>query len=152
MIKITLVLGAALALAACGAAHPTASAPTPSQAPVPVVAPPAASTSPTVSPPGSSAASVDPCPVGERTLLKALNGTDVARRGGDPTTLIRIKCYKGYAVARDGAPKPGTDAAYFLFGFKRPQNVWVALTLGTGDYCDGYILDRDIKQHLGEGC
>jgi hypothetical protein len=30
--------------------------------------------------------------------------------------------------------------------------VWVALNLGTGDYCRGYILDRSIKEHLGEGC
>jgi hypothetical protein len=164
LLKIGLVAGAALALSACGSGRPGADAPTPSQAPAPVVAPattepaptesaaPAASTSPTVSPPGSSAASVNPCPVSEKTLLKALKGTDVGRRGGDPTKLIQIKSYRGYAVARDGAPRPGTDAANFLFGFKHPQNVWIALTLGSGGYCDGYVLDRSIRQHLGDGC
>jgi hypothetical protein len=162
--KISLVAGTALALSACGSASPTGSAPSPGQAPVTAVtASPTESVAPAPSrsvpssvpssaPPGLTAASVDPCPVGERTLLTALKGTDVAHRGGDPTKLIHIKCYRGYAVAQDGAPKPGTDAAYFLFGFKRPQDVWVALTLGSGDYCQGYILDRSIKDHLGEGC
>jgi hypothetical protein len=157
MIKFTLVVGAALALSACGAAgaaHSSAGAPTPRQTPAPVVAPttesasPAASTSPAASPPGSPVASVNPCPVSEKTLLKALKGTDAARRGGDATHLVRIKCYRGYATARNGAPRPGTDAGYYLFGFRRPQNVWVALNTGTAEYCAGYVLDTAVRQRL----
>jgi hypothetical protein len=159
LLKLGLVAGAALALSACGSGRPSADAPSPSratpiQAPAPVVAPsPTESTvpapaMPSASPPRSPAASVDPCPVSERTLLKALKGTDAARRGGDATHLVRIKCYRGYAVARNGAPRPGTDAGYYLFGYRRPQNVWVALNTGTADYCEGYVLDGAVRQRL----
>jgi hypothetical protein len=157
MIKITLLVGAALTLAACGAAQPTADPATPSQAETPVVAP-TPSTSPAASPPGSPSeagspvASADPCPVSEGTLLKALKGTDIGRAGGSPTKLINIKCYKGYAMARDGgSPGPG-ERAYFLFGFKSPQDVWVPLNVGTDDLCQRFVLDRTTREHLGEGC
>jgi hypothetical protein len=162
MIKITLVVGAALALAACGTAQPRADAPPPSQAPAPVIAPsptdsavptpPAASTSPTASPPGSPRASVNPCPVSERTLLKALKDSEIGRAGGSPTKLINIKCYKGYAMARDGSPPGPGERANFLFGFKSPQNVWVPLNVGTDDLCQRFVLDRTTRQHLGDGC
>ena len=114
----------------------------------PALAPAPAPVTPSASPPRSPAAAVNPCPVTERTLLKALKGTDAARRGGDATHLVRIKCYREDAVARNGAPKPGTDAGYDLFGFRRPQNVWVALNTGTADYCQGYVLDTEVRQRL----
>jgi hypothetical protein len=93
-------------------------------------------------------ASVHPGPVREYTHHTALKGSDAARRGGDATHLVRIKCYRGYATARNGAPKPGTDAGYYLFGFRRPQNVWVALNTGTAEYCAGYVLDTAVRQRL----
>lgn len=160
LFKIGLVAGAALALSACGSAQPSADAPAPSQAPAPAVAAPSptestasapatpAPVTPSASPPRSPAASVNPCPVSEQTLLKALKGTDAARRGGDATHLVRIKCYRGYATARNGAPRPGTDAGYYLFGYRRPQNTWVALNTGTADYCQGYVLDTAVRQRL----
>jgi hypothetical protein len=159
MIKLGFVIGAALALSACGASRSGEGAPAPGQAPVPVVAPsptgsaaPAPSSPPVASPPGSPKASVDPCPVSERTLLKALAGADAGRRGGSPTKLTGIKCYKGYAMARDGGPPGPGERAYFLFGFRQPQNAWIPLNAGTADVCDRYVLDRSIREHLGDAC
>jgi hypothetical protein len=157
MIKIGLIVGAALVVSACGVSRPSAAAPTPSQASAPVAAPsvsasPVPSISPTASPPGSPAASVNPCPVSERTLLGALKGTDIGRRGGSPTKLTGIKCDKGYAMARDDSPPGPGERGYFLFGFRQPQNVWTPLNVGTADLCVGYVLDRSTRQHLGDGC
>ena len=159
LLKIGLVAGAALALAACGSTiQPSASAPTPSESPS-VVAPAPSASTPSASPPGSPpvaspspkppTASVNPCPVSEKTLLKVLN----SQPGDDTQTdLVDIRCYRGYAYARQG-PHPGPgERVYFLFGFTRPQNQWVLLNLGTGDVCRGYVLDKSVRDRLGEGC
>lgn len=162
--KISLMAGAALALSACNSASPAASGPSLDPAPAPAVtafstASPAASPAesvapapspsmPTSAPPGPKTGPVDPCPVSERTLIKALKDTEIGREEGNPTKLIKIKCYRGYAVAQNGAPLPDRDPGWVLFGFKRPQNVWVPLSAGSADFCNGYVLDASTRDRL----
>jgi hypothetical protein len=156
MIKAGLVIGTAsalLSLSACHASTPTASGPAPS---VPGTTPSPSTPSPSPSTAGPSATAAptpvasppDPCPVSDTTLVKAIQGTDVGSRGGNPKHFVRIWCYHGYAVGRE-EPQPATDSAYFLFGYKRPENRWIPLNLGSAGICDGYVLDSDVRNHLG---
>jgi hypothetical protein len=149
---IVAIVGAAIALAACDQAKPTAAGPAPdtTTTPAPSASTSAATTSrPPAEPPKTTTAAVQSCPVTERTLLDALKGTDIADRGANPTALTKIVCYKDYAFATDNTPNRNVEHSSFLFGFKRPQNRWTPLNVGTEQVCQGHVLDQAIREHLG---
>jgi len=151
---IVAIVGAAIALAACDQAEPTAATTTPDTTttpPAPSASTSAATTSrpPAEPPKTTTTAAVQSCPVTERTLLDALKGTDVADRGANPTALTKIVCYKDYAFATDNTPNRNVEHSSFLFGFKRPQNRWTPLNVGTDQVCQGHVLDQEIRERLG---
>ena len=158
---IVLIIAAGAALAACDPAPTTTSGPTaPPTSPTTATTdaspantatetpPPTATPTPT---PGNADAP-DPCPVSAQTLLGVLKGTDIARRGGNPTALEGVSCYKNYAYARNADKPHSGERSYFLFGYVRPGNRWIPLNLGTGDVCEGYVLDKATRDRLGAGC
>ncbi|GAA0924967.1 hypothetical protein [Virgisporangium aurantiacum] len=160
---IVLIIAAGAALAACDPAPTTTSGPTaPPTTTPPTTATTAASPANTATdtpPPTSTrtptpgnADAPDACPVSAQTLLGVLKGTDIAHRGGDPTALEGVSCYKNYAYARDADKTQTHERAYFLFGYVRPGNRWIPLNLGTGGVCEGYVLDKAVRDRLGEGC
>lgn len=153
---IVLIVGAGVALAACDQAKPTATPPVPSASattPAPASSPTATATATATRGSTATATASGPCPVTDRVLLAALKGTDIADRGSNPTALGNVVCYKNYAIARDTSPgERQGERAYFLFGYKQPQNRWTPLNLGTSDICTGYVLDKAIRDHLGEAC
>jgi hypothetical protein len=152
---IVLCVAAALTLTACGEAKPatrsSTGSPPPAAAPTsPEPAPPTkASTVPPTTRTSTGAAAASACPVTETALLKALSGTDIADRGSNPKKLAGIRCYRDYALATDGTPSTTHELATFLFGYRRPENRWVPLNLGTDNICEGFVLDQDVRQHLG---
>jgi hypothetical protein len=153
---IVLIAAAGAALAACDKAPtatsgsrtpPTTTTTSASPADTPTTSPTATRTSTT-----GVADTPDACPVSAQTLLGVLKGTDIGHRGGDPSTLEDVSCYKNYAFAYDADKTQNRQHSYFLFGYVRPGNQWIPLNLGSGGVCEGFVLDKAVRDRLGEGC
>nr|BFE58491.1 hypothetical protein GCM10020063_030170 [Dactylosporangium thailandense] len=96
------------------------------------------------------AGAVDPavCPVTADTLFTALHANaDMHERAGSPAALEKPACAQGFATAHtrpDGRMQPST----VVFAYLSATHRWVALNLGTADYCTGFVPDA-VAEQLG---
>ena len=127
-----------LGLAACGTATDTPTTPTPTITPVPAV------TS------AAPARAADACPVTTEILVAALAASpDVVSRVFNPGSLVDAVCYDGFAVAHTIGDDTH-DNVSVLFQFREVDQKWVAVNLGSANFCEGYT-SAEVADHL-PGC